>query len=425
MAARKKTFLEAIAITERQINDIMFLCETRLKPTYFTRSHCKMDFRSIVLFQLNFVKRTLQLELDDFSDIVNGGEKRITKQGYSEARQKISPKAFISMTDEIVDWYYKDDDFKTFRGYRLCAIDASIVQLPNTKRLRDTFGYSEGRSDVKRACAKVAGIYDLENGLMISSTIDRYRVGERDLARFLIADLEQKGLKNDLIVFDRGYTGGLFYWQMQKAGIKFLIRASDKNKQIQAAYMPDQIIDYVVSKTKTVRLRVIRLLLDSGEEEVLVTNLLDENLDRNGFKDLYFKRWGIESKFDELKNRLQIQNFSGETPIAIEQDFYASMYLTNMATLAKNEADEKIADCNEGKQLKFEYKVNMNILLGKLKNRLILMLLEPDPDKRATEYRKIMLEVSRNVVPIRPGRQNPRTKGLRATKHPRNQKRAF
>ncbi len=61
----KKTLLEGLAITEQLISDIVFMCETRMKPTYFTRAtNCKMDFKSLILFGLNFVKRTLQLELD-------------------------------------------------------------------------------------------------------------------------------------------------------------------------------------------------------------------------------------------------------------------------------------------------------------------------------------------------------------------------
>ncbi|MDW7650472.1 MAG: transposase [Bacillota bacterium] len=168
--------------------------------------------------------------------------------------------------------------------------------------------------------------------------------------------------------------------------------------------------------------RVIRLILDSGEEEVLVTNVFDENFSIKEFKELYFKRWGIEVKFNELKSRLQIENFTGDTVISVEQDFYASIYLSNMAALAKNEANEKVAQNREGKTLKYEYKVNINMLIGKLKDSMVLMLLEDNPEKRKAMLRKIMEEISQNVVPIRPGRSNVRGKGQRANKYTLNQK---
>lgn len=46
----------------------------------------------------------------------------------------------------------------------------------------------------------------------------------------------------------------------------------------------------------------------------------------------------------------------------VKQDFYAAIYLTNMAALAKNEANEKVALENQDKDLKYDYKVNVNIL---------------------------------------------------------------
>jgi len=43
----------------------------------------------------------------------------------------------------------------------------------------------------------------------------------------------------------------------------------------------------------------------------------------------------VEVKYYEFKNRLVIENFTGRTKIAIEQDFYASIHLSNMIGLAR------------------------------------------------------------------------------------------
>ncbi|SHJ09941.1 hypothetical protein SAMN02746098_05162, partial [Desulfosporosinus lacus DSM 15449] len=60
----KKTFLEGLNITNQLTNDIVFMCETRTKSTYFTRSNnCKMGFKDLIIFELNFVKKSLQIEL--------------------------------------------------------------------------------------------------------------------------------------------------------------------------------------------------------------------------------------------------------------------------------------------------------------------------------------------------------------------------
>jgi hypothetical protein len=314
----KKTFLEGLMHTEQLIDDIVFMCENRMKATYFTRAvHCKMDFQDLILFELNFVKKTLQLELDSFFKTIKGVENGITKQGYSEARQKISPTAFIKMADNIISWYYGDDDFKKFQGYRLSAIDGSILELNNSERLRNSFGYAEGKT-VKLARAMASGIYDLENDMMMTSIITRYTAGEREIAIELIEKLKTLGLKNDLILFDRGYPSRKFIAYLDGSGIKYLMRVKNKSmKEFNEAKEPDQIIEINV-EGKTIKVRVLRLMLDSEVEEVLVTNLLDESLGIQEFKALYFKRWGIEDKYNELKNRLQLQNFTGDTVIAVE-----------------------------------------------------------------------------------------------------------
>ena len=289
----KKTFLEGLLLSKQLINDIVFMCESRTKPTFFTRAaNCKMDFKNLIMFGLNYVKKSLQIELDSFFDTIIGTENGITKQGYSEARLKISPKAFIKMADNIIAWYYGDDDFKTFNGYRLSAIDGSILELNNSERLRNAFGFAEGKT-VKLARAKSSCIYDIENDMIITSIITTYKTSERDIAIELIEKLKQIGLKNDLILFDRGYPSKKFLAYLEGSGVKYLMRVKHPSmKEINEAMESDQIVQIKVDG-KTIKVRVLRFMLDSEVEEILVTNLLEESLGIQEFKALYFKRWSI------------------------------------------------------------------------------------------------------------------------------------
>lgn len=417
-----KTLKEAINITNQLISDIIFMCHTRTKSTYFTRAG-KMGFKNMVLFILNFVKKSIQIELDLFFKNIQNSES-ITKQGYSEARQKISPTAFIKMADAIISWFYGDDDFKTFKGYRLSAIDGSILELNNSERLRETFGYVENKT-IKLARAKASGIYDIENDMMLTSIITKYDTSERELAIKLIEKLKEIGLKNELILFDRGYPSKNLVSYLEHSKIKYLMRVSSQFiKVVNEAREEDQIVEVKIDE-QIVRIRVLRFLLDSKEEELLITNLFDESLSINDFKALYFKRWGIETKYDELKNRLQIENFTGDTAIAVEQDFYASIYLSNMVAIAKAETNEKVMQKNEGKDLKYEYKVNTNILIGKLKDSLVSALLQENPKKRKKMIDEIMQEIQKNTIPIRPGRSYERKMGLKANKYSLNKKRCL
>ena len=56
-------------------------------------------------------------------------------------------------------------------------------------------------------------------------------------------------------------------------------------------------------------LRSIHFSLEDGTTEYLITNLTSEQMPVENFPDLYQLRWGVESKYRELKNRLEIENF--------------------------------------------------------------------------------------------------------------------
>ena len=151
-------------------------------------------------------------------------------------------------------------------------------------------------------------------------------------------------------------------------------------------------------------MRVLKFSLEANITEILITNIFDEDFTVADFKELYFKRWGIEVKYNEIKNKLQIENFTGETPIAIEQDFYATMHLVNIVALAKMDANEIIEEEYKDKNLKYEYKVNTNILIAKLKNTLIMMISTNNPWKRRHMLRYIGTEIEKNAMLIRPYR---------------------
>jgi hypothetical protein len=88
-----------------------------------------------------------------------------------------------------------------------------------------------------------------------------------------------------------------------------------------------------------------------------------------------------------------------------------------MASLLKRESDVIIAKEQKDKDLKYEYKTNNNILIGVLKDKLVCLIIETSPIRRNKLYKALLNEVQRNRVPIRPGRQFKRSRGLNANKH--------
>ncbi len=270
----------------------------------------------------------------------------------------------------------------------------------------------------------VCVIYDIENDYILESDIRTWRAAERDAAKDLIEHLETKGYKNDLLLFDRGYPSDDMFEYLESKNLKYLMRVKVNkfNSDFDKANEPDQIITRIY-KNKALPLRIINVALPTGEVEKLVTNIMTEDFTTEDFKTLYFKRWGIEVKYNQLKSRYELENFSGVNPIAIMQDFYATIYLSNLFGMVKTEANENVKSNKEG--LQYEYKVNMNVLIPKMTRTLIKCLYEDDPEKRTVLFDKSMREISKNLVPIRPDRHFTRKEPSRKNKYPLNKKRSM
>lgn len=408
--------------TKKNLDDFTFKCCYRVNPKHFSRER-KIGFKQTILFMMNMAKRSIQLELNSFMETILKKSCSISKQAYAKARQNINPEVFRDLSNSMINGLYnKCDDYKLWNGYRLSALDGSILELPNTALLREKLGYSKNQY-TRLARARASCIYDVLNKLIIKSLIYRYDISEPVAAKEILSQFVADGVKNDIILFDRAYPSAELMAYLTDNKIKFVMRAQKNfSNEVKKAKDKDQIVTIKHNK-KHYDVRILRFPLESGEEEILLTSLFDEELTIKDFKALYFMRWGIETKYADLKNRIQVENFTGTTKISIEQDFYATIYLSNMAELLRIQNDECLKESS--KNLKYEYKTNTNILIGTLKDSLVLMLLENSPERRNKMFQRIMSQIAQNRVPIRPGRHNKRNDNLVHSKHRLNQKRCL
>jgi hypothetical protein len=147
-----------------------------------------------------------------------------------------------------------------------------------------------------------------------------------------------------------------------EAGIGFVMRVREKfDLGIDVLGLGDHRVILEKGGRGPVAVRVIKFRLSGGERETLISSLADTKRYKKGsFKALYFKRWPIETKYDEVKKKLEVENFSGILVDNIRQDFYASMTLTNIAAGLYEEAQEGVEEERRGKGNKWKYQVNVN-----------------------------------------------------------------
>lgn len=101
---------------------------------------------------------------------------------------------------------------------------------------------------------------------------------------------------------------------------------------------------------------------------------MPEQLVESHFKALYSLRWGIESKYRELKNRIEIENFNSLKPTCIKQEFYVAMFLSNVAAILKQKADKKISSDSSLNIKKHTYQANRSFILSRTKSIILILL---------------------------------------------------
>lgn len=371
---------------------------------------------------MNLRKHSNQTELDQFfKTILNkkAASETITKSAFFQARQQLSYTAFQALNHQIIDDIYQGSwKPKTWKGFRLCAIDGTSIRLPNEPDIIEHFGIQKGRPEQGQCTMGMASVfYDVLNKVVIDSGIYPRTTSEKQCAE----DHLQFSRDNDLVLFDRGYVAFWLYAYLQKQNISFCVRAktnqdlrikdfvkSGKRESIVTFYPNKPSIKTCEEKelsTKPIKLRLVRVDLPN-EVEVLVTNLMDREVyDEFIFKSLYHLRWGIEENYKRLKQWVEIENFSGKSTLAVKQDFYAKIVASNLTTLMEIQAQE-IVD-KRSRHLKRSYQINYAQALSKMKHRIIL-LVTYRTDNIVTLIKQTVEYLSKTVEAVREGRSYPR-----------------
>lgn len=413
----------------------------KLNVNSFVRNR-NMPFEDLSLCILGKKGLTLSMELEQFFDRKDDYENTISKQAFSKQRMNLNPELFKVMNQRYIKDIYDETNFKTFHGYILLGIDGSIMEIPNTEELKRQFGgITDNKNNVVVARAQTSGIYDCLNEIMLDSQISPYKTSEISLAKKNIDNALNllKG-KKVILIFDRGYPSIEFIYYLNKFGIKYLFRIKNQaytsEKKLMKSndeyvdlkitagrlqHMTDETLKEEIKKEKVIKnIRITRIRLADGTIEDLVSNIDINEIPYKEMKELYYKRWSIEISYDVLKNKLYIENFSGKTQITIEQDFYAQMLLYNMLEDIKKDAGEEVKT-NENN--KYEYKINMNCLVGLFKNKIIEIAIETDDKKREKLYLTLLSKIKRYLIPIKPNRSFSRDKKNTTNKYTTNLRR--
>lgn len=347
-------------------------------------------------------KASVQNELNAFfahlanqADLLRG----VSAQAFSKARKHFSAEAFRALNARLLALVQEQMPVPRWHGLRVVAADASKVQL----FLRDVTG--------RRMREAIAfALYLPASELTLCAELYSPLVGERQMLFEHLEDLDPE----DLLVLDRGYPARWLIAYLSQHAIPFCMRVDSSGFAAVKAFLRSGLAeasvtvrapkaqdcrDYECAQTPT-QVRLVRVVTPKGRVHVLLTSLLDPlAYPAADFAALYHSRWRIEEAFKRLKHRLALENTSGLSWLAAQQDFGAKILADNLHALAVLEAADMAA-------LGENYKINRTYTFAHLKRCLPRWLLIAIP--ATVELLKVFAELAKNLIQFKPGASKPR-----------------
>ena len=220
-----------------------------------------------------------------------------------------------------------------------------------------------------------------------------------------IAHIEQKGWKYIMRVKDIDSTGGILCGlNLPKDGefdvaVSYILTKKQTNavkarpdlyRILAKNYRAFDFCDLHDNKFYPLSFRVVRVLLPNGEYESFITNLDAAEFSAPELKEIYRRRWGIETSFRELKHTVGMANFHSKKRVFIVQEIFARLVMYNFVSIITVEV---IIPAN-GK--KHDYRVNFSHAVIVCRRFLRLRNNEPPLDVDAL--------LQKCLTPVRPSR---------------------
>lgn len=385
------------------------------KPTDFSRNRT-FTFETVFHLMMDLPCLSLSIEIEKKLPEINkllGRNKSGTKSGFSKARDKIEPELFVEMNKKLLEKIY-EKELSRWNGFLLKAVDGSIMDIINTEENSEEFGNHGGVVQ-----GRMVICYDVLNKIITDSHLGKILEGESCAAKKWVKEMKS----DELIIYDRLYPGMALQYYHYKYNSSYLMRCKSSHNKAIKTFVESKETDVVMqwpltqraidefrlndiryeSKT-TIPVRMIKVELETGETEILISSLIDqEKYPQKIFKELYFKRWGVETNIGFLKNTLQIEISSGQKSKFIYQNFFATILRCNIQTLIEQDCIPIIKQ--KTKKRKYKYAINKTVAAGNLKGSLHQLFLLEDPQKH---YAKLIEIFAKNLEPIRPNRKFPR-----------------
>ena len=329
---------------------------------YFTRNR-KFNSFSVIHYMLTQSAGSLNKTIFDYCEANDIAVKdRPSKQAVMKSKKHLNDKVFPFIFYEF-NKRCAEIDYRTFKGFRLFSFDSTSLNVaynPNSDTYMEKKGYNQ---------VNISACYDLLNRVYLDIDIKPQKFVNEPRSGCNIID---KGIlpKGSIIICDRGYASMNLIEHIRRSGNYYLIRYKDTKTIHEINELPMQELDvwrsrelrttrtkedkelftakkayWISGKSKfgkyknnldwdfespcTVRFRIVRVMVE-GKIETLVTNLPKHAFSKEELRELYHRRWGIETSFRELKYDEGIKALHSKDESIVYREIYSHFISYNL-----------------------------------------------------------------------------------------------
>jgi Transposase DDE domain len=397
----------------------------RVQGTDFTRERV-LTWPVVILLMLRGQKVALQTAVNKFFSVMGEVWRVVTASAYRQARQKVQPEVFVHLNAVTCEEYYVrygvEGEVGLWHGQRVLGVDGSYLNLPDTEETRREFSVQTNQyTGGEQVQALASVLYDLRNDIGLSAALGPKQAEKNLLFGTHLAATHA----GDVLVCDRAYADYSVLAMLVAWGCHFVIRFPRQSftavNAFWAARAQERVVTLAVtSKARvymaqhrlppTLQVRLIKVVLASGEVEVLGTDLLDaQTYPAVEFKTIYGWRWSHETYHDRLKNIFEIERFSGKSVQAIKQDFYGVIFLATLESILSKPAQAVLTAQGEARACRYAPQVNRAVSYVTVLDHVVQLLSDPRRSPAATlaAIERLLLTTPTRQ---RPGRHVPRRK---------------
>ena len=390
------------------------------EKTNFTRNR-KLNFETVIYLLMCMESGSLKDELYKYFGL---NKDNPTSSALIQQRDKIKLEAFEWLLKEFNKVTIQN---KTYKGYRLLAVDGSSIPISYDENDKETYIDLSPNKGHNRF--HLNAMYDLLEHTYEDIIIQGEANNDENGAFNTFVD--RYNGDNAIFIADRCYESYNSFVHVMNSNQKFLIRVKDisSNGILSALNLKDGVFDLTINRILTlkqtkdvknnpdkfrfmpkkstfdfmdksnpyydIKFRTLRFKLDNGKYECIITNLSKEEFTVDEIKDLYNKRWGIETSFRELKYAVGMSAFHSKRRDFIKQEIYLRILFYNFSERIIRKRTIKFSD------KKYLYQLNFTRAFHIIKIYLIKI-------KSGFKPPDVESIIEKEIEPVRFGRSSPR-----------------